>query len=205
MAKRQFNYIRAMQEIKGKVNFNYRNQTNETLSTGRKAAIKRAWNDLQGLKTTTIIKPPKKKGEAKSTYLKRIRKIKRQYGQGGNHLNGVAVSVPPGGKASFKGGKVVIKKKDSSYYEWVIPTDPIELISDSRQVIEDILIEHKPDAIVPFHTHWRGNRGYMVFYDDSSEFQETVDDIAFDVESLLNRYAGNVNVMTGFLLQFNLE
>lgn len=206
MAKRQFNYIKAMQALKGKVNFNYRNQRNETLSPGRKAAIRRAFNDLQKLKSTTLVKPPKRKGEAKSTYQKRVRRLKKQYGQSGQSLFGVAVYVPEGGKATFKGDQLVIKKPGTNYREEIIPIEnPAVFVEDVYGWLYEEITERRPDAVVPFHTHWRGNVGRMFFYDDSGELEESIEDFAQSVESILNQYKGNPNVMTGFLFQYNLQ
>lgn len=206
MAKRQFNYIKAMQALKGKVNFNYRNQSNETLSVGRKAAIRRAFNDLQELKSTQLIKPPKKKGEKKSTYEKRVRRLKKQYGQTGQSLFGVAVSVPDGGKATFKGDQLTITKPGTNYREEIISIEnPAEFVEDVYGWIYDEITTRRPDAVVPFHTHWRGNTGRLFFYDDSAELEETIEEFAGEIESILNQYKGNPNVMTGFLFQYNLQ
>lgn len=206
MAKSQFNYIKAMQQLKGKVGFNYRNQRNDTLSIGRKAAIKRAWNDLQELKTTELIRPTKRKGESKTHYKRRVAGLKRKYGQTDNSLFGVAVAVPPGGKASFKGDQLQIKKTGTDYREELIPIeDPAEFAENVFETLYELITEKRPDAVMPFHTHWRGNQGKLFFYDDSSELEETIEDFAQEIESVLNRYKGNVHVMTGFLFQYNLQ
>lgn len=205
MAKRQFNYIKAMQGLKGKVNFNYRNQRNDTLSAGRKAAIRRAWNDLQQLKSTEIIKPPRKKGESQSHYRKRVSALKSKYGQK-TALNGIAVAVPPNGKARFKGDQLIIEKKGSEYREEIVPiTNPADFAQDPSDFIRDMILEKRPDAVAPFHTHWRSNKSARFFYDDSSFLDEAIDDFIGEVESILNQYKGNQNVMTGFMLMYNMD
>lgn len=191
-----------MQEIKGKVNFNYRNQRNETLSAGRKAAIKRAWNDLQELKSTEIIKPPKKKGESKSHYTRRVRALKKRYGQSGNSLAGPSIAVPPGGKAEVRDGRIWIKKKGTDLREMVIPVNPVELAENTHDIIRDLVMQYKPDGIFPFHTHWRGNAGRMFFYHDSTMLEEDIEEFSQSISSILNQYKGNPHVMTGFILQW---
>lgn len=205
--KRPFNYIEAMASIKGKVGFNYKNQSNATLSRGRKSAIKRAFNALQELKTTELIRPNKNKGESKSAFKRRVASLKKTYGQSGNSLFGVAISVPPGATASIKNGKVFIKGTGdkSNISELVLPVNKEELINDTLELITDIIMEYRPDVIWGFHSSWRSNTGVRLFYDDSSELDDIIAEFSQGITNLLAKYTENENVMTGFVLQFGTE
>lgn len=194
-----------MQEIKGKVTFNYRNQRNETLSVGRKSAIKKAWAALQEVKSTEIVKVPKKKGEKLSTYHRRVTRLKKKYGVGGNAINGIPVSVPPGGKARInKKGELTITGKRSDgekIRERLVPlTDRERLVTDTRDYVREVLLDHKPDVAWPFYEHWRGNRGRRFVYDDGLE--EDIDSITDEIEDTLNWYHGAPVFLTGILMQW---
>jgi hypothetical protein len=202
--KRPFNYIAAMATIKGKVSFNYRNQSNETLTRGRKSAIKRAFNDLQDLKTTELVRPSKNKGESKSAFKRRVSRLKKAYGQSGNSLFGVAIAVPPGAKATVKNGLVMIKGTGTKnkISELVLPVNKQELINDTLELITSIIMQYRPDVIWGFHSSWRSNTGVRLFYDDSSELDEIIEEFSEGISNILAKYTENENVMTGFVLQF---
>jgi len=202
--KRPFNYIRAMQSIKGKVGFNYRNQSNATLSSGRKSAIKRAYNDLQELQSTELIRPAKNKGESKQHFKRRVASLKKTYGQSGNSLFGVSMAVPPGAKASVVKGNIVIKGTGDKkkIRELILPVNKQDLIDDTLEVITDIIMDYRPDVIWGFHSSWRSNSGMRLFYDDSSELDEIIEEFSNGISAMLNNYTENEHVMTGFVMQW---
>lgn len=116
-------------KLKNFANFSFKK--NFKLTPSRKRTITLAWNEFTKIKNGHILRPPKKRGEKKEQYVKRVKKIMKKYNIKGARIIGVPVSAPENSKPSLdKDGNVIfIGGSDKFKRMRIVPFPTIDFIS----------------------------------------------------------------------------
>jgi len=204
--KNIFNYKVAMKRLRGKVSFNY--DLRKSLSAGQKSAIKKAHNlatEYGIAKTTskaTFLKIPRKRGETKKKYSKRVKTIKKNMGQSDTQFTGVFTDSPVHLKDvhfSFKGNKLTITRPKFGYVEAWEDIDTDELAMKGYWAIRGIVEEYRELGFQRFQFVSNGayRSGESILLSASDDFISRI------VEARLNAYSDFESWLTGMIFTKN--
>lgn len=142
-------YIRVFKSLKSKdmvafghnLRFNKKGELiNKKIDPSIKRKITRAWNEAgHKFKNATYVPIPKKKGESKSHYKRRLRAIKKEHGQH-QSFNGLLMYPDPLTELTFKNGKLQIKpylNARNQFMEMIYIADPKLSIYAGQSELDD--------------------------------------------------------------------
>lgn len=133
------------------ISFNY--DLRKPLSTGQKAAISRAWEDVTPYKNQRYIRFRKHKDETNNQFKRRVKRTKENLGQQDNKFGGIFVEMPKEAKVRFTKSGLIAKYEN--FKERYVSANQELLATDPEAEADRVFNNYKFDFLFFDHSGFR--------------------------------------------------